>query len=349
MKAILKTKEGPGIEIRDVDLPRIGDTDILVKVGASSVCGSDVHLYEWKTNRKGPNWWDPTLKMPVILGHEFSGQVVGVGAGVKGVAVGDRITASPLMPCGECETCQGGKPEYCLNAVLGLNADGGMAEFVRLSSGAGIYRLPDAVSYEAGSLMEPLSVALHGVEHSDLKPGDSAGIFGPGPIGLLLLLILKASGASTVVMVGTGADKNRLALAKKLGAELAVNVEEKDALREIVKRTGGEGLDFVFEATGHSAAVSQALAVVKAYGKVILLGMFSDTASIDPNEIVATGKCLMGSMAYDAQTWRRSLALVSKGIVKPEAIIDRRLPLDEGKVGFELAAKKEAAKVIFTQ
>jgi len=347
MKAVLKTKEGPGVEVLDVDVPKIGDTDILVKVVVSSLCGSDVSIYEWKSGYQGYHWWEGSLALPVILGHEFSGQVVEVGSRVKKATIGDRITASPLMPCGECDMCLGGRPELCMNSIVGMLANGTFAEYLLLTAGASIYKLPDNVSYEVASLVEPLSVALYAVERSNIKPGDRVAVLGPGPIGLMALQVLKAAGASLVIITGTSVDRKRLEIAERLGADVIVDAEKEDVVSRAMETTGGEGLDFVFEATGNPATLPQALSMVGHEGKVVLLGMYADLTHFNPVEVVRGNKTIIGSVAYEPQTWKRSLALLSKGIVAPEAMITHRLPIEEAVKGFELAAKKEAAKVLF--
>ena len=347
MKAVFKTKEGPGIEVRDVDVPNLGDGDILVKVVVSSLCGSDISVYEWKSGHQGYHWWEGDLVLPVILGHEFSGQVVKVGPRAKKAAVGDRIIASPLMPCGECAMCSGGKPEFCMNSVLGYSVNGTYAEYVRLTASASIYKLPDSVSYESASLIEPLAVALHAVELSTIKPGDTAAVLGPGPIGLMTLQVLKAAGASLVMIAGTSADSERLEVAKRLGTDVIIDVTKEDMVGRALEATGGEGLDLVFEATGNTVTLPQALRMVRFGGKVVLLGMYADLAHFNPVDVVKGSKSIIGAIAYEPQTWKRALALVAKRVVMPEAIISHRLPLREAEKGFELAATKEATKVLF--
>ena len=347
MKAVVKSKEEPGIEVRDVDVPEIGDTDILVKVVVSSVCGSDVSIYEWKSGYEGYHWWDGSLALPVILGHEFSGQVVEVGSRVTKAAVGDRITASPLMPCGQCDICLAGRPEFCMNSIVGMLVNGTYAEYVRLTAGANIIKLPDNVSYEAASLIEPLAVALHAVELSSIKPGDRAAVLGPGPIGLMSLQVLKAAGASLLMMAGTSADGKRLEMAERLGANIIVDVEKEDIVGRAMEATGGEGLDCVFEATGNAATLPQALSMVGFGGEVVLLGMYSGPAQFNPVEVVRGSKSIIGALAYGPQTWKRSVALLAKGILTPQAMITHRLPLQEAERGFEMAARKEAVKLVF--
>ncbi|MGB2800068.1 MAG: alcohol dehydrogenase catalytic domain-containing protein [Dehalococcoidia bacterium] len=339
MKAIVKTRKEPGIEVLDVESPEIGDTDILVKVAAGSLCGSDVHIYEWTP---GYEW----LPLPVTLGHEFAGQVVEVGSKVQNVAVGDRITALPLMSCSRCAMCQVGKGDSCTSKkALGLTTNGAFAEYVRLTAAANIFKLPQNVSYEAASMCEPLSVALNAVELSGIKPGHTAAVLGPGPIGLLTLQVLRIAGASLVMVAGTSADKKRLDVAERLGADIVVDVDKEDTVSRAMESSGR--FDFVFEATGNPKSVPQALSMVRSGGKVILIGVHPGPAEFDPTELVRGRKSLIGAYAYGPETWERTLALLASGRVTVEPMITHRIPLSEAREGFELALRREAAKVLF--
>jgi len=344
MKAVVKTKREQGIEVQDAAVPSVGETDILVKVHAGSLCGSDVHVYEWTPNYE----W---LPVPIILGHEFSGEVVEIGSRVRTVSVGDHIVAMPGMPCGQCEYCQIGQAELCANRKgLGLATDGAFAEYVRLTAAAKTFRIPEGVNYEAAALCEPLSVALHAVDVSGIKPGQTAAILGPGPIGLLTLQCLKAAGPSLVMMTGTSADKVRLEIAGRLGADVLIDVNHEDPVSRamaLTKDRGAAGFDFVFEASGFPGNIAQALSMVRRGGKVILIGIYPSKAEFQPTEFVRNAKSLLGSYGGDTETWRRSLALLASGQVRVEPMITHRMPLTEAREGFELAVRKEAAKVLF--
>ena len=209
MKAIVKTRPEPGVEIQDVAVPQISESEVLVKVQAASLCGSDVHVYEWTAGYE-------FMPMPLVLGHEFAGEVVEAGALVEGVAPGDRVTANPSAPCGKCNWCRLGKGDKCRSkTVLGLTTNGAFAEYVALKGSGEIHKLPDNVSMAAASMCEPLSVVLNGVDLSGFTAGQPAVVMGPGPIGLLASLVLKASGAAPVILTGTTADANRLAVARQ--------------------------------------------------------------------------------------------------------------------------------------
>jgi 2-desacetyl-2-hydroxyethyl bacteriochlorophyllide A dehydrogenase len=340
MKAVVKTQKAPGIELLEVGVPEVRDTDILIKVRAGSLCGSDVHIYEWTA---GYDW----MPLPLTIGHEFSGEVVKVGAKVAAAAVGDRVTAMPMMPCSRCSFCQVGKGESCLQKLtLGLRTDGVFAEYVRLTAGATLFKLPENLSFEAAALCEPLCVALKAIDLSGIKPGETAAVLGPGPIGLLTLQLLNAAGASLVVMAGTTADRRRLEIARSLGADVIIEVDGEDPVQKAMKLTGA-GFDFVFEASGNPRSVPQALDMVKPGGKVILIGIHSGLARFNPTELVRGKKSIIGAYGYEPETWHRALALLSSRRVKAEEMITHRVPLAEARKGFELAAKREAAKVLF--
>jgi len=340
MKAVVKTRKGPGIEVLDVAVPAVGETDILVKVMAGSLCGSDVHYYEWLPGSQ-------FLPVPVILGHEFSGEVVQVGGGVTNAAVGDRVSALPTMPCGQCPNCRIGRADKCSNRLVsGLMSDGFFAQYGRLTAGADIFKLPDSVGYEAASMLEPLSVVLNAMDISGLKIGFKTAVLGPGPIGLMALKLLKAGGASLVIIAGTSSDAKRFAVAEKSGADHIIDVDKEDLVNAARKLAGG-GLDLVFEATGNPKSIPQALDMVRNGGTVVLIGIHSGPAQFDPTPMVRGRKNLISAYTYDAKTWARSLALLSAGVIEIESIVTHRLPLERAEEGFQLAIGKEAAKVIF--
>jgi 2-desacetyl-2-hydroxyethyl bacteriochlorophyllide A dehydrogenase len=340
MKAIVKTKREPGIEVRDVPVPEVTDTDILVKVKAASVCGSDVHVFEWTPSYE-------RIPIPVILGHEFAGEVVTVGSKVKTVVVGDRITARGGMSCSRCAYCQVGRPDLCKNRIsLGLGGDGAFAEYVRLTASATTFKLPPVLSYEAASMTEPLSVVLRAVDLATLRVGQTAAVLGPGPIGLLTTQIVKLSGVSLLMVAGAGADTNRLAVARELGADLTIDVTKEDPVKKARTLTR-TGFDVVLEASGNPKSVPQAVAMVKPGGKVILIGIHPAPGEIPTTDVVRSHKTIIGAYGTDNDIWNRALTLLDTGKVRTEPMITHRLPLSEAERGFELLVSKEATKVIF--
>ncbi len=341
MKAIVKAKSERGIEVLDVQVPKVGDTDILLKVHAGSLCGSDVHIYEWEPSYH----WIP---LPLTLGHEFSGEVVQVGPKVKNAAKGDRVNALPIIPCGRCAFCRTGKIELCTEKlILGVTCDGAFAEYVLLPEGVHVFKVPGNLSYEGASCCEPLSVALKAVDLTEIKPGHTAAVLGVGPIGLFALQLLKAAGAALVLATGMTADKKRLAIAEKLGADVIVDAQKEDVVRKAMDLSDGSGLDFVIEGTGDPKAIPQALNMVRPEGKVVAIGIHSGPAQLNVTDLVRGRKSLIGSWGYDPQVWKRSLGLLSSGKIRVEEMITHRIPLSEAGQGFELAIRREAAKVIF--
>jgi threonine 3-dehydrogenase len=341
MKAIVKAKREPGVDVKDVVVPEITDTDMLVKVKAGSVCGSDVHVYEWTPSYE----WMP---LPVILGHEFSGEVVSVGSKVKTVAVGDRITAMPGMACSRCNYCQIGRPDLCRKRIsLGLGGDGAFAEYIRLTGATTTFKLPATLSYEAASLTEPLSVSMRAVDLATLRVGQTAAVLGPGPIGLLTMQLVKLSGVSLLMVAGAALDAKRLAIANELGADVTIEITKEDPIKKAQSLTR-RGFDIVFEASGSPKSIPQALAMVRPGGKVILIGIHPAPGEIPTTDVVRSSKTIIGAYGYDADIWNRAINLLKTNKVKVDSMITHRLPLTEGVKGFELLVKKEAAKVIFT-
>ena len=348
MKAVMKTRAAPGIELREVEIPAVGAGDILVKVGAAGICGSDVHYYQWTRGSE-------IVQVPVILGHEFAGEVVEVGSNVpvrgdRALAVGDRVCAVPGMACGSCGNCQAGRGDLCTSMLgPGIRSNGFFAEYGRLTAGAKLFKLPPEVSMAAAALMEPLCVCLNAIDVSGLRVGYSAAVLGPGPIGLLTTALLRAGGASPILVAGTAADGMRLALAKRLGADVTVDVTQVDLAARAGELTGG-GFDLVFEATGSPPAIQQSLDLVKRGGQVVLLGIYGAPAELDPTPMVRASKNLISAYgygeAYTEATWQRALGLLASGRIDVEPIITHRLPLARAEEAFQLALQKQAAKVL---
>jgi 2-desacetyl-2-hydroxyethyl bacteriochlorophyllide A dehydrogenase len=340
MKAIVKTRRAPGIEVRETAPPEIGPTDILVRVAAGSLCGSDVHIYEWT-----PSYY--FMSLPIILGHEFSGQVVQVGSEVNHVQVGERISALPSMACGSCANCRTGRSSACTGRLFpGMMTDGFFAESGRLTTAAEIFKLPEEVSYEAAALLEPFAVSLNAVDVSGFKIGQKTAVLGPGPIGLFTTQILRAAGASLIMMVGAEGDAKRLETAERLGADLSLDITHDNPVKRAMV-ISPQGLDIVYEATGNPKSIAQGLDMVRKGGKVILIGIHSGPATFDPTPLVRSSKSIIGSYAYTVETWQRAIELFSNRTIDPEAVISHRLPLKEADKGFQLAIKKEALKVLF--
>jgi 2-desacetyl-2-hydroxyethyl bacteriochlorophyllide A dehydrogenase len=284
--------------------------------------------------------------MPLVPGHEFAGEVVEFGKNVKGISEGDRITALPLFPCGECPPCLCGRPNACERPrIIGLMNNGAFSEYMLIKASAELFKIPETVSDEIASLTEPLAVCMQGIDLSGIRPGQTAAVLGPGPIGLLTVQLLRSAGAGQIVVTGTGADERRLEIAEQMGADVIINVDREDPVQKVKEIAGS--LDFVFEATGVASTLSQGLQMVKGGGKVMVIGIHKDNATFDTIDLVRRQKSLIGVYGYDRNTWQRCLSLMSSGKVDLAPIITHRFPLSDGKRGFELASNKTAAKVVF--
>jgi 2-desacetyl-2-hydroxyethyl bacteriochlorophyllide A dehydrogenase len=348
MKAIVKTRPEPGIEVQERPMPEPGDNEVLIKLQAGSLCGSDLHMYHWELPELAP-----FINFPVAIGHEFSGQVAKTGKNVDHLAEGDYVTAIPEWACGVCANCRTGRPEFCLDRKHpGMFLfDGFFQEFFCLPTSAHISKLPEKPDIEAFALTEPLAVSLAAVEAAVLEIGCRAAVLGPGPIGLLILQLLRLVSPELLMMTGTSDDTARLEMARKIGADVVVDVNREDPVDKAVSLTGGPlggGLDLVFEASGHPAAIDQGLKMLKPGGTLIIVAIHSKPAEIDTFSLVVGKKKIQGAFGFELEQWEKAVGLIASGRVDTAALITHRIPISRAQEGFRLAERKEAVKVIFT-
>jgi threonine dehydrogenase-like Zn-dependent dehydrogenase len=328
------------MEVVDATRPQIKDDEVLVQVRAAGLCGTDVSLYDWP--RMIVDNFDPPL--PVIMGHEFSGRVVEVGDKVTRVKPGDRVTANPIHYCGRCWFCQNGQTNICDNRpILGMQLDGCFAEYVKLRA-ENLYPFPESVSFDTAAVSELLSVAIHGTERVGLQVGENAAVVGPGPVGLMLLVVAVAAGARNIVVTGTKNDGDRLKLAEIEGG-IPINVDENDPVQAVMDLTGGMGMDVVFEAAGHPAAVVQSLDMVRKGGRVALLGMPHEKTKI---QTTSWEKSLVSCRAYTPGTWRKTINLLPSLQKSIQKIISHRLPFEQAPIGISMMKNQECRKVLLT-
>ena len=274
------------MEVRTVNKPKIDENGVLIRVKVTGICGSDIHVQNWDTNLP--------INPPVIIGHEFSGEVVEVGSSVEGFEVGDRVVPeTSYHVCGVCLPCRTGRYNACAERlILGYSFDGGFAEYCAVPSRL-VHHLPDNVSFEAGALCEPLAACLNGIfDRTEITPGDIVAIAGPGPIGLLCLQLVKSQGAY-VILCGASGDEERLDLGKKLGADVVLNVEEQDPIDAISELTDGTGCDAFIECSGSPAAVHMGLEITCRLGQYTQIGLFGHDVAIDL-DIYSCQGCFLG-------------------------------------------------------
>jgi len=338
MKAVVKTQPGTGnVAYVDFDEPQPGPGEVKVAVKAAGICGTDLHIYR----DEFPS------RPPVVLGHEFGGEVVALGAGVEQVAVGERVAAElPVEPCGRCRYCKTGYLNLCMDRRgLGWSANGAFAPFMVVEADR-LHRIPDEIDFEEGALCEPLAVAANGVvELTGVRAGDAVYVSGPGPIGLLVAQVAMAEGA-TVVVGGIEADASRLALGRELGIPHTLNVEQDDPASLLQDMTGGLGADVVFECSGAGAAANQCLEVVRKGGTYTQMGLFGKPVQFNFDRAVVKELRIQGVFSSNWRSWDRALRLLRQGRVQLRPLISHRFPLREWRTAFELLWRQEGMKVL---
>lgn len=317
MKALVY--EGPWqMPLRQIDAPVAEANEVIVAVQASGVCGSDVHGFTGSTGRRTPG---------IVMGHEFTGAITSAGAAVSAFNAGDRVVVQPLTTCGVCAMCRAGRPNVCLNrGLIGMNTNGAYAEAVRVPQQQ-LYRLPDNVSWEHGSLVEPLSVALHAVNLTPLNLMDTVVIVGAGTIGLLALLAAKLKGAGRIIV--TDRIPHRLELATQLGADLVINVAEQDPLAVVREATDGAGAHAAIEAVGISPTVQQALALTRIGGHVTWIGNSAPEVTLNMQQVVTREITIRGTYGYN-QEFPQAIAALATGRIDVAPLIERVAALEEG-------------------
>ena len=314
------------MEMQDVPEPQAAPGAIVLKVGAASICGSDLHGFLGMSKKRVP---------PLIMGHEFTGEVIECGDGVEDLAAGDRVTINPILSCGHCEECQRGRSSICPNrTVIGIEHPGAFASYVSVPARL-CFKLPDHIGDVEGSMVESLSNALHIFERSVHNQGfvKSVAIIGAGTQGLLALQIASHIGATRIAV--TDMVPSRLAMAASLGATVAVNVRDTDPIQAIMEMTDGQGVDVAVEAVGHAATQEQAVEVLRQGGEAVLLGLgAASRMAIDGVMMVNKELVVRGSYAYTNLDFAYSLDLISNGKIDVASMVVAR-DLEQGAELFE--------------
>lgn len=329
MDALVKFGFGDGeVEIRSYDEPQCPDDRVVVGVRAAGVCGSDVHM--WRNHQS----WE--IVLPLILGHEFSGEIVEVGSQITGFSPGDRVAVETAAEvCGLCSYCLGGAYNLCPQRLgYGALADGAFTDYV-VARPEILHRVPAGVSYAQAALTEPGCVAYNAlVEKTTMRPGDLVVIQGPGPIGIMALQVARIQGAGTLVVLGTSADTHRMAVAEELGADYVLNVEEDDPV-ELVRSLGdGAGADLVVDCTGVSRALQQGMELVRPNGQITKIGWGPQPLDFNLDPLVAKAVTLQGTFSHTFSTWERVLTLMNGGQINLAPVIGGMYPLDEWELAF---------------
>jgi len=342
MKAAYKPNREKGIKIVNVPIPEISAAnEVLVKVKKAAICGTDIHLYDWN------NWCENVkAKNPMIIGHEFCGEVVEVGSNVTLAKVGDLIAGETHIPCGKCMLCRTGRQHICRNMkILGVHTDGVFAEYAKIPEICA-WKLPDNIPTEIGAAYEPFGIAVHGVLKGKIA-GLSAVIIGAGPIGLFAANVASVSGASQVFVVDI--NNYRLNLAKKMGQDIiTLNSTQDDVVKEIREKTSGTGVDVVIELSGSVAGTRTGFEVVGKGGRVSLIGLHSQEVSLNlVNNVIykeATIYGITGREMFDS--WYLADSLIQSGRCNMKDVLTHEFSLDEIEKAILTAKKGQCGKIV---
>lgn len=337
MKALLLTAPSQ-LEYVDFPDPKPADDEVLVRVRACGICGSDIHGWDGSSGRRNP---------PLIMGHEASGEVVATGPRASSWRTGDRVTFDSTIYCGTCRFCRAGQVNLCENRrVVGVSPaeykqHGAFAEFVSLPARI-LYRLPDGLPFEQAAMVEPVSIAVHAVQRTTIAPGMTAVVVGSGMIGLLIIQALRWAGAARVVAVDLA--DNRLALARKLGATHAINSGKTDVAAEVSQLTDGLGADVSFEVVGFTPTLNLALAVLKRGGHCVMVGNLSPKTQDFPLQAVVTKELTIAGSCASAGEYPLCLDLIASGKIDVKPMIEAVAPLAEGGHWFQKLSAKDGGK-----
>jgi (R,R)-butanediol dehydrogenase/meso-butanediol dehydrogenase/diacetyl reductase len=319
------------VRLDDVPEPSAGAGEVVIAVGACGICGSDLHEY-----LDGPLYIPVRphpltgVAPPVTLGHEFMGRVVATGPHVRAIRAGDRVAVNPCLLCGTCRWCRRGQVNHCARlATLGLSRDGAFAPLVAAPA-AGCHVLPPEVGDVEGAFVEPLAVTVHAVRRARLSPGARAVVVGAGPIGLLLLQVLRAKGAGWIAVVEPREERRRLAQA--LGADHVVDPQAQDPVRAIAEQTAEERAELTFECVGSAAAFASAVRLTAKQGRIVLVGLVPAAAPVNLLQLLAHEKEIVGSSAY-VDEFPEAIALLAAGRVRVAPLVTGQVPLADALDG----------------
>ena len=337
MKALVKSKAERGIWLEDIDVPKPGHNDVLIKIARTAICGTDIHIYQWD------DWASKTIPVPLAVGHEFSGEVVECGSEVKGFDIGDRVSAEGHITCGVCRNCRAGRRHLCINTVgVGVDRPGAFAEYLSVPA-FNVFKLPDVITDDMAAILDPLGNATHTALSFDLV-GEDVLITGAGPIGIMAVAIARYAGARHIVI--TDVNDYRLALAKKMGASVALNVTNGSLDDTMAELGMEEGFDIGMEMSGNPAAFRDMLRTLHHGGRVALLGIPPVETAINWNDVIFKGLILKGIYGREMfETWYKMASMLQSGLdISP--IITHHFDVADYEQAFQLMESGQSGKVI---
>jgi threonine 3-dehydrogenase len=338
MQAIVKEKRAPGLTVKSVPKPAPGPGEVLIAVRHAGVCGTDLHIADWDP------WAQGRIKPPIVIGHEFAGEIEALGDGVTGLRKGQLVTAEGHIVCGHCPQCRTGNSHICKNTrIIGVDRDGAFAEYIVMPT-TNVLTL-SGIPTEVGAIMDPMGNAFHTVLTAEI-PGSTVFVVGCGPIGCFAVGIARAAGATKVI--ASDVNPKRLALAEKMGAHVTINAAKDDVVKIVIAETGGEGADVVCEMSGVPSALHQAFAAVRMGGRVQLLGIPKGDVPVDvANEIIFKGITIYGVIGRKMyETWHQMRRFLTGGQFDPRPVITHRFPLANIDDALAAIRSGDAGKVI---
>ena len=337
MKSLVKSHSQQGIWLEDTAKPEVGHNDLLIKIRKTAICGTDMHIYNWD------DWAQKTIPVPMVVGHEYVGEVVDMGQEVQGFKVGDRVSGEGPITCGHCRNCRAGRRHLCRNTEgVGVNRAGAFAEYLVIPA-FNAFKIPDNISDDLASIFDPFGNAVHTALSFDLV-GEDVLITGAGPIGIMAAAVARHVGARHVVI--TDVNPYRLALAEKMGVTRAVNVAEEN-LKDVMNQLGmTEGFDIGLEMSGVPVAFRDMLNNMNNGGKIAMLGIPPQDVAIDWNQVIFKGLVIKGIYGREMfETWYKMASLIQSGLdISP--IITHQFSIDEFQQGFDTMGSGHSGKVI---
>lgn len=340
MRALIKAEAGPGLTLTEVPVPEIGPLDVLIRVQRAGICGTDQHIYRWD------RWAASRVHVGRVIGHEFMGRVAAVGAAVRQVAVGQRVSGEGHIGCGHCYCCRTGQGHICDRVdIIGIDVDGCFADYLRLPE-TNVWPLRAGIGDDVGALHDPLGNAMHTVATGSVG-GHTVVVMGAGAIGLLMTSIARAAGALEVVVLDT--NPRKLALARELGADVALDAGEPGVEAALLGRTrDGRGFDVLLEASGHPDGLHMGLRLLRSGGTAALLGLPDGEVALRlAEEVIFKGLTLHGVNGRKMyETWYQVEDFLTHGRIDPARVVSHRLPLPRFADAFDLLREGAAVKIL---
>jgi threonine 3-dehydrogenase len=337
MKSLVKAKREPGIWMQDVPMPEYGVNDVLIKIGKTAICGTDIHIYSWD------DWAQATIPVPMTVGHEFYGEIVEVGSEVRGLKPGQRVSGEGHLTCDRCRNCRAGRRHLCRNTEgVGVNRPGCFAQYLSIPA-TNVMVLPDNITASQAAILDPLGNATHCALSFDVV-GEDVLVAGAGPIGIMAVAILRHIGARHIVI--TDVNEYRLELARQMGASLAINIKDQSLQYAMDTLSMKEGFDVGLEMSGSPLALNDMVNSMSHGGKIAILGIPPQKTAIDWNQVIFKGLLLKGIYGREMfETWYKMIAMLQSGL-DVSKVITHHFPVSEYQQAFEIMSSGQSGKII---